>query len=74
MHLQGVEKKRKGKTKMKKEIIEWVKVIVPFTILTVLVVGSILGVMFFGYPPVWVSILMLVPMALVIVKNVKETL
>jgi hypothetical protein len=39
-----------------------------------LIFVGIPAIIFFGYPPVWVSILMLVPMVLVIVKNVKETL
>ena len=42
--------------------------------IALLIFAGIPAIIFFGYPPVWVSILMLVPMALVIVKNVKETL
>ena len=42
--------------------------------IALLIFAGIPAIIFFGYPPVWVSISMLVPMVLVTIKNIKETL
>ena len=42
--------------------------------IALLIFVGIPAIIFCGYPPVWVSILMLVPMVLVTIKNIKETL